>query len=227
MSTCFENTGGALITFTLQPVEDFSKWKGEYYPNDHWGGSPVVVRNDDRLDFNWGTGSPDQLIPPDRFSARWTRAIDLEAGTYRFDLIVDDGVRFWIDNVLVLDKVQQASSATYSVVAALTPGRHAFRLDYVEYTGSARFSWTRTFLGGPTATATKTPTVTMTKTATPTPTATNKPPTFTPTATSTATSTATPAVTSSPTATPTTMPTDTPTATATPTETPTATLATP
>jgi hypothetical protein len=31
---------------------------------------------------------------------RWTRSIDLEAGTYRFDLIVDDGVRFWIDNVL-------------------------------------------------------------------------------------------------------------------------------
>ena len=223
----FENTGGALITFTLQPVEDFSKWKGEYYPNDHWAGSPVVVRNDDRLDFNWGTGSPDQLIPPDRFSARWTRAIDLEAGTYRFDLIVDDGVRFWIDNVLVLDKVQQASSATYSVVAALAPGRHAFRLDYVEYTGSARFSWTRTFLGGPTATATKTPTVTMTKTATPTPTATNRPPTFTPTATSTPTSTATPTVTSSSTSTPTTTPTETPTATATPTETPTATLALP
>jgi len=35
-------------------------------------------------------------------------------------------VRFWIDNVLVLDKVQQADSATYSVVAVLTPGRHAF-----------------------------------------------------------------------------------------------------
>ncbi len=236
----FENTGGALIAFTIQRVEDFTRWKGEYFPNNQWAGSPAVVRNDERLDFNWGTGSPDPLIPSDHFSARWTRSIDLEPGTYRFDLIVDDGVRFWIDNVLVLDKVQQADSATYSLVAMLAPGRHTFRLDYVEYAGNARFSWTRTFLGGPTATATSTskptstttPTSTSTATRTPTPTptatnkpptftptATNKPPTFTPTATSSPTFTATPTATSSPTATPSPTPTETPAATATPTAT--------
>jgi hypothetical protein len=200
---------------------DFTKWKGEYYPNDQWAGSPAVVRNDDQLNFDWGQGSPDQLIPSDHFSVRWTRSIDLESGTYRFDLTVDDGVRFWIDNVLVLDKVQQANNATYSIVATLTPGTHAFRLDYVEYTGNARFSWTRTFLGGPTATATRTPTRT--------PTATSLPPTFTPTVTATPTATATPTFTPPPTATftPTTAPTDTPTATVTPTETPPATIAPP
>jgi hypothetical protein len=219
----FEDTGGALIYFSYQSAIDFTKWKGEYYPNDQWAGSPVVVRNDDRLDFDWGVGSPDQLIPPDHFSVRWTRSIDLEPGTYRFDLIVDDGVRFWIDNVLVLDKVQQANNATYSIVATLTPGKHTFRLDYVEYSGNARFSWTRTFLGGPTAT----PTVTRTPTRTPT--ATSVPPTFTPTVTPPPTSTATPTYTPFPTATatPTIPPTSTPTATVTPTETPTVTLAPP
>jgi hypothetical protein len=217
----FENTGGALITFTLQRGEDFTRWKGEYYPNDQWAGLPAVVRNDDRLDFNWGAGSPDPLIPPDHFSARWTRSFDLEPGTYRFDLIVDDGVRFWIDNVLVLDKVRQADSAAYSLEAMLTPGRHTFRLDYVEYAGNARFSWTRTFLGGPTATWTPTattPTATVTRAATPTPTATSRPPTFTPTATSMPTFTPTPTASSSPTAT-TSPPTETPTSTATPTAT--------
>ncbi len=235
----FENTGGALIYFAYQRVETFDKWKGEYYPNDHWAGSPVVVRNDDHLDFNWGAGSPDQLIPADHFSARWTRSINLEAGTYRFDLIVDDGVRFWIDNVLVLDKVKQADNAAYSVVATLIPGAHTFRLDYVEYTGNARFSWTRTFLGGPTPTATApTATATTTRTATPTATLTstptNRPPTLTPTLTRTSTSTPTPTDTP-PTATVTSTPTDTPptaTATSTPTNTPpsatpTATIAAP
>jgi hypothetical protein len=188
----FENTGGALIYLTVQRVEDFNKWKGEYFPNDQWAGLPVLLRNDDRLDFDWGQGSPDQLIPPDRFSVRWTRSIDLEAGSYRFDMTVDDGVRFWIDNVLVLDRVQQAN-AMYSIAATLTPGQHTFRLDYVEYTGSARFSWTRTFLGGPTSTATMTPA----------PTATTVPPTFTLTATPTPTFTATPTITPPPTATPT------------------------
>ena len=215
----FENTGGALVYFTYQRVENFDKWKGEYFPNDQWAGLPVVVRNDDRLDFDWGTGSPDQLIPPDHFSVRWTRSIVLDPGTYRFDLIVDDGVRFWIDNVLVLDRIQQASNATYSILATLTPGTHAFRLDYVEYTGNARFSWTRTFLGGPTAT------FTVTRTPTRTPTTTSVPPTFTPPPTATATPTFTPPPTA--TITPTPPPTDTPTATTPPTETPTITLAPP
>jgi hypothetical protein len=215
----FENGGGALIYFTMQRVEDYDKWKGEYFPNDHWAGSPVIVQNDDRLDFNWGTGSPDQLLPSDRFSVRWTRSIVLEPGTYRFDLNVDDGVRFWIDNVLVLDKLQPTSGGMYSIVAMLTPGTHAFRLDYVEYTGNARFSWTRTFLGGPTATPTVTRTPTRTSTAT------NVPSTFTrtPTATSTPTATATRTFTPQPTATftPTATPTETSVPTATPTETPT------
>jgi hypothetical protein len=223
----YENTGGALIYFTYQPVTNFDKWKGEYFPNDKWSGLPVVVRNDDKLDFNWGAASPDQLIPPDHFSVRWTRSIVLEAGTYRFDMTVDDGVRFWIDNVLVLDKIQQASNATYSIVATLTPGTHAFRLDYVEYTGNARFSWTRTFLGGPTATST------ITLTPSRTPTATAAPPTFTPTPTATPlppTATFTPTFTPPPptatfTATP--PPTETPTVTPSPTETATATVAAP
>jgi hypothetical protein len=221
----FENTGGALIYFTVQRMGDIAKWKGEYFPNDNWLGTPALIRDDDRLDFDWGAGSPDQLIPPDRFSVRWTRSIDLEAGTYRFDLAVDDGVRFWIDNVLVLDKVQ-VSNTTYSVAATLTAGKHTFRLDYVEYTGNARFSWTRTFLGGPTvtATATLTPTHTPTRTPTWTPTATSVPPTFTPTHTPTATSTPTVTLTPTVTATPTTPPTEAPPGTATSAETPTATL---
>jgi hypothetical protein len=216
----FENTGYALIYFTAQRTGDIAKWKGEYFPNDSWLGSPALIRDDDRLDFDWGAGSPDQLIPPDRFSVRWTRSIDLDAGTYRFDLVVDDGVRFWIDNVLVLDKVQVANT-TYSVATTLTAGKHAFRLDYVEYTGNARFSWTRTFLGGPTSTATVT--LTPTRTPTRTSTATNVPPTFTPTPTPTATATSTLTSTFTPLPTapakPTSTPTETPTATATPTET--------
>jgi hypothetical protein len=216
----FENTGFASIYFTVQPVENFDKWQGDYFPNDQWAGLPALVRNDDRLDFDWGAGSPDQLIPPDRFSVRWTRSIELEAGTYRFDLIVDDGVRFWIDNVLVLDKVQ-VSNATYSIMATLTASKHTFRLDYVEYTGNARFAWTRTFLGGPTFT----PTFTLTPTAIPTVTSTSAP-THTPTRTPTQTPTQTPTVSATPSATATATNTPPPTATATSTltETPTATL---
>jgi hypothetical protein len=111
------------------------------------------------------------LIPSDRFSVRWTRAINLAAGVYRFDLTVDDGVRFYVDGNLVLDKVQEVDSAQYSVQLNLGGGRHDFRIDYVEFTGRARFSWTRRLISAtPTPTATPpTPTVTRTPTVTPQP----------------------------------------------------------
>ncbi len=213
----FENTGGALVYFAFQSGVSFSKWKGEYYSNDQWAGLPSVVRNDDRLDFDWGAGAPDPLIPTDHFSVRWTRTFDLEPGSYRFDLTVDDGVRMWIDNVLVLDKVQQADNAAYSLVATLTPGNHTFRLDYVEYAGNARFSWTRTFLGGPTATPTVTQTPSRTPAPSATPTATNVPPSFTPTHTATPTATPTHLPSATPTSTPTATPTTIPPDVATPT----------
>ncbi len=149
----YEHSGGASIAFSLQRAEDFTKWQGEYFANDHWGGLPALVRNDDRLNFDWGRGSPDSLIPPDRFSVRWTRSLDLDAGVYRFDILVDDGVRFYVDDNLVLDKVKEANNAQYSVQLNLAKGTHAFRIDYVEYTGEARITWTRTFIGGVTPTA--------------------------------------------------------------------------
>jgi hypothetical protein len=211
----YENTGGASIWLTYQPVEDITKWKGEYFANDHWQGYPTLIRNDDHLDFNWGLGSPDRLLPPDRFSARWTRSINLDAGEYRFDVTVDDGVRFTIDNVLVIDQVHESAETTYSVIRPLTAGSHNFKIEYVEYTGQARLAWSRTPITlspTPTRTPTSTPTVTSTPTSTPTVTST---PTATPTLTPTPTSTATPTVT--PTATETATPTETSTPTATPT----------
>ena len=167
----YENGGGASVAFAVQQAVDFTKWKGEYFANDTWSGLPALTRNDDHLDFDWGTGSPAGLIPADRFSVRWTRTIDLEAGTYRFDLLVDDGVRFYVDGTLVLDKIVEASNAEYTVQLNLTQGAHTFRIDYVEMTGRARFRWTRTLVAGLTPTPTKTATPTRTPTVTPSATA--------------------------------------------------------
>jgi hypothetical protein len=221
----FENTGGASVAFTYQPKADMTKWQGEYFANDHWQGYPTLIRNDDHLDFDWGSGSPDRLIPTDHFSARWTRSIGLDAGTYRFDVTVDDGVRFYIDNELVLDQMHEQAETTYSVMRVLTGGLHTFKILYAEYEGTARLTWSRTLLAttltptpSPTVTPSRTPTVTPTGTSTATSTAT---PTATPTATSTATVTATATLTATPTATLT--PTATATSTETPTPTPTAT----
>lgn len=186
----YENEGKAAIWFTAQLLGDNTRWRGEYFANDRLSGQPTVIRQDERLDFNWANGSPHGLIPPDRFSVRWTRSIALDGGLYRFDIAVDDAVRFWVDNQLVLDQWRSTDSGAYAVTLSLLAGTHTFKIEYADFGGLARFSWTRTYLGAFTPTPTRT--VTASPTATPiVPTVTSTPTPVPPTSTWTPTPTAT------------------------------------
>ncbi len=170
----YQETGSAFVWLTYQPPPlDITKWRSEFYANDHWAGFPTLIRGDDRLDFDWGLGSPDPLIPTDHFSARFTRSIDLPAGEYQFDILVDDGVRFYVDGLLLIDQVKEQAATPYSVQTTLPQGPHEFRIDYTEYTGRARLAWSRTALAvtvtpAPTLSPTQAPTMTSTPTLTPT-----------------------------------------------------------
>lgn len=109
-------------------------WRGEYYNNRDLSGSPVLVRNDPYLSFDWGLGSPDPSIPVDNFSVRWTRTMNFSAATYRFYARVDDGVRLWVDNSLLIDQWNQGSVRTFTADINLTDGPHTVRMDYFEAT---------------------------------------------------------------------------------------------
>jgi hypothetical protein len=80
---------------------------GEYW-NDasgiHFAGSPVFVSSDEVIDFAWGTGSPDSTVQTDAFSARWSGQLKPQfSETYNLYTLSDDGVRLYIDGVLVID----------------------------------------------------------------------------------------------------------------------------
>ena len=226
----YERTHTALARLWWERIEQYPDWKGGYFDNRELKGSPVLVRNDRDVDFNWGTGSPAASLPADNFSCRWTRTLKLKTATYRFYTRVDDGVRLWVDDQLLIDQWHDAVKL-YTGDISLKEGEHAVKVEYYEHGGGARIEvWWETLA----PTATPTPTFTTTPTQTPLPTTTNTPtetptatptPTDTPTATATSTPTETPTQTPLPTETPTTTDTSTPTATATgtPTETPTQT----
>lgn len=112
-------------------------WRGEYYNNNGLSGNPVLVRNDINLNFNWGSGSPAANVPTDNFSARWTRAYDFEAATYRFNLVVDDGARLWVDDRLVIDSWHDGGMRQESREYTLARGWHSLRVEYYERAGDA------------------------------------------------------------------------------------------
>lgn len=166
-------------------------WHGEYYDNLNLAKAPVLIRQDSTINYNWGTGSPGAGVPADLFSVRWHRYVQFEAGTSRFTLRANDGVRFWVDGTLVVDK-WQSQSTTYIKTVTLTAGYHKLQLEYCDIAGPAEVSldWTLEATPTPTRTntATRTPTATRTATSTRTPTRTPSP-TNTPTETSTPTAT--------------------------------------
>ncbi|NLE44073.1 MAG: hypothetical protein GX620_05080 [Chloroflexi bacterium] len=238
----YEHTEHARIRVWWETLPaSFPDWQAEYWSNRFLSGSPVLVRNDRAIDFDWGTGSPAYGIPADDFSVRWQRILHFDSGLYRFYAYADDGIRVYLDGKPILDQWRESDGSQLYIVDLNLSGSHWIVVDYYEHSQNAKVKlwWVRlvtptpTATGTPTGTPTRTPTITPTSTATrtptatstPTPTATGTPVTQTPThtPTPTATGTATPSPTSTPiddTATPTATSTHTPTSTATSTPVP-------
>jgi len=127
----------------------FPQWKGEYFNNMNLAGAPSVVRNDSAIDFNWGQGWPDTRISAEQFSVRWTRTLYFNAGTFRLTARADDGIRVFVDNVLLINEWHPATGQQYTADVTLATGNHTFRVEFFEQGGlaSAYFTWAR--ISGP------------------------------------------------------------------------------
>jgi glucose/arabinose dehydrogenase len=121
------------------PPEPFA---AEYFDNNTLSGEPVLTRSDDAIDFDWGEGSPNFVIPFNLFSARWTRTKSYPAGTYRFSVTGDDGIRMLVDGTQVVDGWFYQAPTTYTADVPLSEGPHTVVVEYFEHTGGAvaRFS---------------------------------------------------------------------------------------
>ncbi|RLT36315.1 MAG: hypothetical protein DWI57_15090 [Chloroflexi bacterium] len=140
----YEKGGGAVAKLSWQAgPPPITAWKGEYFNNKSLSGTPVVVRNDTAINFDWGTGSPAAGITPDGFSARWSQKISLAAGMYRFRMTVDDGARLFVNGHTLIDawKLQAATEHTGDIY--LPGGSITVQMEYFEEGGyaAARLSW--------------------------------------------------------------------------------------
>jgi uncharacterized repeat protein (TIGR03806 family) len=121
--------------------------KGEYFANQNktFTGTPTLTRTDSTVDFNWGGGSPDPGIAIDTFTVRWTGQVQAPASeTFTFFTTTDDGVRLWVNNVLLIDKWIDQAANQWSGSIALTAGvRYDVRMEYYENGGDAvaRLEW--------------------------------------------------------------------------------------
>lgn len=145
----FEATGAAVVSVdwaltTAWPSPIYG-WRGEYFNNTTLSGTPALVRDDREIDFRWGTGSPGYQIGRDDFSARWTRNLDLPAGTYRFTMTVDDGARLFINGRTLIDAWKDQPQTTYTEEIKLPGGAVTVQMEYYERRegATAQLRWQR------------------------------------------------------------------------------------
>jgi hypothetical protein len=134
----YEHSGLALVHLGWDKLTSYPDWKGEYWANQGLQGNPVLARNDETLSFDWGVFGPGDPVPVDGFSARWTRRAAFDRGTFRFQAWVDDGVRVWVDDQLILDDWREGGARLIAVDHALVEGEHLLRIEYYEHVGTAR-----------------------------------------------------------------------------------------
>ncbi len=115
--------------------------RGYYFNNMNVTGVPVLVRIDPTINFNWGDpGSPDPAVNVDQFSARWVGVVEaLYTEPYIFTTNSDDGIRVWLNDVLIIDSwVDQGATLHSSPAINLVTGqRYGLRVEYYENGGGA------------------------------------------------------------------------------------------
>ncbi|NLF12143.1 MAG: hypothetical protein GX597_10190 [Anaerolineaceae bacterium] len=132
--------GLALAQGPVQPQDSDPSWHAAYWNNTTLAGAPVLERRETNLDHRWGGGSPDPLVRADGFSARWTRYLDLAAGSYRFTTVSDDGLRLYVDGRLLIDEWNDHPPKTVVAEISLGAGHHMVVVEYYENTVDATVS---------------------------------------------------------------------------------------
>ena len=91
--------------------------KGEYFSNSSSSSgfplSATTIQPDLSINFNWCNSNPAPGITPANFKARWTGKLrPLTDDKYTLYLTANDGVRLWINNILLIDSWTNKTTTT-------------------------------------------------------------------------------------------------------------------
>ena len=114
---------------------------GQYFANTSLEGNPVLEKQDEKINFSWTLGSPDNAkLVFDQYSIRWTGELQApKSGTYEVGLKGNDGYRLYINNDLVIDNWEKLSYSTKTTYINFTEGeKKAIKVEFKESRGNAQ-----------------------------------------------------------------------------------------
>jgi uncharacterized protein YraI len=156
-----------LLSGAIVQAEFGTNWTAQFYNCTDFSCTIAATASyPNGINEDWGSGKPTDganveltAVNADNFSARFVSSQTFTEGTYQFVAASDDGVRVFIDGVLVIDKFITRPLTTDSVNRTMTAGPHTITVEYVEFAGGAVLQFQWFYLGATTPTVTG-PTVT-------------------------------------------------------------------
>lgn len=134
----YHASGLARVHVWAEPQTQYPQWRGAYMADPNLQGQPVLIRNDQDINFDWGTGAPAAGLPANNFSVIWIRTLSFMTSAYRFNAVVDDGMRLYVDGVLVIDAWQDGTARQVSGTVNLIGGQHDITVTYYERVDTAQ-----------------------------------------------------------------------------------------
>lgn len=140
---------GVFFSVNAEPTESTgSGWTAAYFNNTTLSGVPVWVETiPGEIDFFWGNASPvPGIVNEDDFSVRFSTVRSFDDRLYGFSVISDDGMRIFIDGVIVYDEFVERPPTGGHFTMIMTAGTHEVIVEYFDAKGGAVawFMWLQT-----------------------------------------------------------------------------------
>jgi fibronectin type 3 domain-containing protein len=113
--------------------------QGQYFNNRTLTAPALVTRVDPLVNFDWGSGSPAAGIGVDNFSVRWIgRVMPRYSEPYTFITTSDDGIRLWVNNVLLVDNwTDHAPTENTGLINLIAGQNYDIKIEFYENGGGA------------------------------------------------------------------------------------------
>ncbi|MEV6168094.1 cellulose 1,4-beta-cellobiosidase [Streptomyces sp. NPDC051954] len=118
-------------------------FKRQFFANTTFSGTPKKTDCDSAIDQTW-SGAPATGLPSNNFGVRWTVTRDFgSGGPFSLNASGLDGIRVYLDpgtdNARKINLWKNVSTTVSKTVNVTIPsGKHTLRIDYVNWTGSAK-----------------------------------------------------------------------------------------
>ncbi|MEY3507921.1 MAG: hypothetical protein RIR44_1153, partial [Bacteroidota bacterium] len=124
---------------TTQNNQNVEGLTAEYFNGIEFGAKPTIKRVDKTINFHWTISTPDPLITPEFFCARWTGNIKApQTGTYKIGIEGNDGYKLFINNQLIINNWDKQSFHTNLADFNFTAGtNYPIRVEFKEPNGNA------------------------------------------------------------------------------------------